>query len=82
MRPVIGAVMWQYVDVQLRAVDVRLIGLQRCLALRDGRALRLQDLLGDGVLRDQRFVSLQVDPRVLQRRLILGSCPSACSSCT
>ena len=59
------------VEVQLCAVDGCLIGFQRRLVLGDGRALCLQDLLSDGVLRDQRFVALQVDPRVLEGRLIL-----------
>src|SRR4029077_12910885 len=54
------------VEVQLCAVDGCLVGFQRRLVLGDGRAWCLQDLLSDGVLRDQRFVALQVDPRVLE----------------
>src|SRR5262249_42620215 len=57
-------------QVQVRAVDVGLIRFDGRLGLRDRRALRLQNLLRDRVLRDQLLIPPQIDLRVLQRRLI------------
>ena len=59
-------------QVELLGVDLRLIGFDRRLVLRDQRNLRVTGLLGDRVLRDQGVVALQIHLRVLQQRLIFG----------
>src|SRR5882672_3669918 len=58
-------------DVEIGAVDVRLIDLERAFVGRHGGLLRLQYLLSDGIVRNERLISLQICLRVLQGRLIL-----------
>jgi hypothetical protein len=48
-----------------------LIGLDRRLVLAHERLLRVDLLLGDRVLREQRLVALEVDLRVGEQRLVL-----------
>ena len=59
-------------ELQLRAVDRALVRLHRALVLAHQRLLRVDLLLRDRVLREQRPVALEVDLRVLEQRLVLG----------
>ena len=57
-------------QVQLRRLDRGLIGGHRGLILRHRRDLRGIGLVGDGFLRQQRLVALQIDLGIGQQRLI------------
>jgi len=62
-------------EVQPRGVDLSLIGLERALALRDGRGLRVELLLRNRVLRRENPIALEIQPRVLQGGFVLGELP-------
>ena len=59
-------------ELQLGAVDLALVGLDRALVLANQRFLRIDLLLRNRILREQRTVALEVELRVLEQRLILG----------
>ena len=59
-------------QLQLGVVDGRLVGLDRAFLSADRGDLRVQLLLGDGILRQQRFVAVQIDARVGEQRLVVG----------
>ena len=71
-RPEIGAVTRAYDELQLRVVDRALVGLHRALVLAHQRLLRVDLLLRDRILREQRAIALEVDLRVVEQRLVLG----------
>lgn len=58
-------------QLQLRAFDLRLVGLQRSFVLPHQRDLRVELLLGDRVLREQHRVALDVGARIGNQRLVL-----------
>ncbi len=58
-------------QIQLGAVDLRLIGFDGAFILRHQRPLRIELLLRNRVLLHQGFVSLQIKVRVLEQRLIV-----------
>src|SRR5262249_13815083 len=62
-------------QVQLRAVDLPLIGRDRPFVLAYQRFLRIDLLLRNRILREQSPVSFQVELRVLEERLVLGELP-------
>src|SRR5664280_239099 len=62
-------------EVEPSGVDLSLIGLERALALRDGRGLRVELLLRNGVLRRENPIALEVQLRVLQDGFVLGELP-------
>ena len=70
-RPVMGDVMWAVDQIQLGAVDLRLIGLDGSLILRDQRLLGVELLLRNRVLLHQGVVAFQIEVRVLEQRLIV-----------
>ena len=57
-------------QVELEGIDVRLVRLHRAFVLLDERRLRVDLLARDRVLREQRLIALQVEPRGLQQRLV------------
>ena len=57
-------------EVQLLGADRRLVGLDRALNLAHQRALGVHLLAGDGVLRQQGLIALQVDAGVVELRLV------------
>src|SRR5215469_12146297 len=62
-------------QVQLRAVDLPLIGRYRPFVLAYQRFLRIDLLLGNRILREQRPISFQVELRILEKSLVLGELP-------
>ena len=59
-------------QVQLERVHICLVRLHRPFVLLDERRLRIHLLARDGVLREQHLVALQIEPRGLQQRPVLG----------
>jgi hypothetical protein len=57
-------------ELQLRIVDVALIGLHRGLVLAHQRLLRVDLLLRNRILCEQRAIALDVDAGVLEQRLV------------
>ena len=57
-------------ELQLRVVDVALVGLHRGLVLAHERLLRVDLLLRNRILREQRAIALDVDARVFEQRLV------------
>ncbi len=58
-------------QIQLGVVDLRLVGFDGALILSHQRRLGVQLLLRNRVLLDQRLVSIQIEVRVLEQRLIV-----------
>ena len=59
-------------DIHFRVVDLSLIGLHRALVLMHERLLRVELLLGNRILREQRGVAIQIDLRIRQQRFVAG----------
>ena len=57
-------------ELQLRAVDLALVDLHRAFVLAHERRLRVDLLLRDRVLLEQRAVALEVELRVLEQRVV------------
>ena len=57
-------------ELQPGIVDRALVGLDGPLKLANQRRLRVDLLLGDRILREQRLVALEIDLRVFQLRLV------------
>ena len=57
-------------ELQPRAVDLALIGFDRAFVLAHERRLRIELLLRDRVLLEERAIALEIDDRVLQQRLV------------
>ncbi len=62
-------------EVELLGVDLRLIGLNGADILLHQRRLRVEDLPGDRVFRDQGAVARQIDLGILEQRLIFCQLP-------
>ena len=57
-------------QIHLRGLDLTFVRLNRARVLVDQRALRVELLLGDGILLDQPLVALQIQSGIRQQRLI------------
>ena len=62
-------------ELQLRVVDAALVGLHRGLVLAHQRLLRVDLLAGNRILLEQRAIARDVDPRVLEQRLVARELP-------
>ena len=62
-------------EVQLRRVDLALVGLHRSLVLGDQRLLRGELLLGDRVLCEERLIALEIYVRVCEQRRVADQGP-------
>ncbi len=57
-------------QIDLRGLDLPLVRFDGADVLIDQRALRVELLLGDGILLDQPFIALQIQLGVRQQRLV------------
>src|SRR4029450_3431395 len=55
--------------------DLTLVGLDRALILAHERLLRVDLLLRDRILRQQRTIALEIDLGIREKRLVLGHLP-------
>ena len=83
MRPPTGAVIFVYDSCSFALSTLPRSACDRALVLAHERLLRVELLLGDRVLLDQRLVAVEVDARVREQRLVARvACPAACVTTT
>ena len=72
--------MWRVDQVDLRGLDLPFVRFDGARVLVDQRALGIELLLGDGVLLDESFVALQIEPGIGEQRLVAPQIAFTCCS--